>query len=344
MGLLKILQKGFDAVAKVLAWLLVKMGLWLAALYTIVFFVMCAVTTTKFTSVQSLFWALFLVSVVLGLWISLSLANRAKNKDKEERAVGNIPKVKKKNGKEDYEESRDGYVASLAANNQTAPVMQTPQPVQSVVYYPQPVQAVAPTYYAPPQYVQPTVIQPVIAPSAYQQPQYQQNSTNGASVFGSYNQTAPAMQTPQPAQPDRSMSAHDILFSQQPPIRPQNVQEDDGEFLKYPKPSDMAGRPADAPSPLEQQTAQPQPQNNYSDYSQPRTYRQTQPQQTYGYSQPQNNYYAPSNTNPYAETPKIYRTRTDPDVLIYEYNDRLDYYRKTPDGPVFERTVYKNRL
>ncbi len=48
----------------------------------------------------------------------------------------------------------------------------------------------------------------------------------------------------------------------------------------------------------------------------------------------------PPPRNPY-ETPRIFRLREDPDMLVYEYSDRLDYYRRTPYGNVYVRTKMK---
>lgn len=352
MIILKILQKCIDAVAKVLAWLLVKMGLWLSVIYVITFFVICALTDTAFSSVQNLFWTCLAVSVVLGLWLSLSLAGKAKKKEGGDRAVANIPKVKKKNGKEDYEESRESYAGLVDKAKEQ-------QPVPQVTY-------IAPTqpYYTP-QYVQPIVqpivqqpvIQPVISPQPiYPTPQYQQPSNDGSSIFTPYHQQPYVQPQPQPQpQQPQQMSARDILFSQTEQPKPQS--NDDGQFLKYPRPNDMAGRPSDAISPLEAQTA---PSDNNYNAPRPRNdlYSQPQPMQNYG-SQPMQNYgnefaqpsytqpsYSPRQNNSFdnLEKPRIYRTHADPDVLIYEYSNRLDYYRRTPNnGLVFERTVYKDR-
>ncbi|MBR2967251.1 MAG: hypothetical protein IKC35_00550 [Clostridia bacterium] len=41
------------------------------------------------------------------------------------------------------------------------------------------------------------------------------------------------------------------------------------------------------------------------------------------------------------ETPRIFRLREDPDMLVYEYTDRLDYYKRTWQGNVFVRRKFK---
>lgn len=41
------------------------------------------------------------------------------------------------------------------------------------------------------------------------------------------------------------------------------------------------------------------------------------------------------------EQPLMFRTRTDPDVYIYEYSDRYQYWRRTKAGMMLERTEFK---
>ena len=42
------------------------------------------------------------------------------------------------------------------------------------------------------------------------------------------------------------------------------------------------------------------------------------------------------------EKPAIFRTRMDPNMLIYEYSDRLEFYKITAQGPVRVSVEYKN--
>lgn len=41
------------------------------------------------------------------------------------------------------------------------------------------------------------------------------------------------------------------------------------------------------------------------------------------------------------EQPLMFRTRTDPDVYVYEYSDRYQYWRRTKAGMMLERTEFK---
>lgn len=42
-----------------------------------------------------------------------------------------------------------------------------------------------------------------------------------------------------------------------------------------------------------------------------------------------------------AEKPRIFRTRMDESMLIYEYTDRLEFYKNTPGGLVLMSSEYK---
>ncbi len=42
------------------------------------------------------------------------------------------------------------------------------------------------------------------------------------------------------------------------------------------------------------------------------------------------------------EKPAIFRTRMDPNMLIYEYSDRLEFYKITDNGPILLSSEYKN--
>ena len=47
---------------------------------------------------------------------------------------------------------------------------------------------------------------------------------------------------------------------------------------------------------------------------------------------------AQSNT---AEAPKVFALRSDPTLYVYEYFDRLEYYRNTPNGMMLCNVEYK---
>ena len=43
------------------------------------------------------------------------------------------------------------------------------------------------------------------------------------------------------------------------------------------------------------------------------------------------------------EKPLVFRTRKDPDLYVYEYSDRYQYWRRTGAGMVFESTEWKKK-
>ena len=42
-----------------------------------------------------------------------------------------------------------------------------------------------------------------------------------------------------------------------------------------------------------------------------------------------------------AEAPMVFALRSDPTLYVYEYSDRLEYYRKTPNGMMMCNVEYK---
>ena len=53
-------------------------------------------------------------------------------------------------------------------------------------------------------------------------------------------------------------------------------------------------------------------------------------------------YVSPQEQDMSLTKPLIFRTRTDPNILIYEYSDRLVYYKKTLNGLEHVKTERKN--
>ncbi|MCH5164339.1 MAG: hypothetical protein J1F36_04915 [Clostridiales bacterium] len=113
---------------------------------------------------------------------------------------------------------------------------------------------------------------------------------------------------------------------------------------------------------------EPQNYDNYNDYNRPDDYNRpmdnrsdyNRPMDDYNrpsdYNRPMDNYGAPMDNRPMDdynrpmsynepvsdEIPKIFRLREDPNVLVYEYSDRLDYYKRSSDGNnEFLRRKYK---
>lgn len=172
-------------------------------------------------------------------------------------------------------------------------------------------------------------------PSGYEQPQnYQQGGYNQPSNYqqGGYNQP-----------PNYNPSGYE---------QPQSYQQGG-----YNQP------PSYNPSGYNQ-NGYNQPQNyNSSGYNQPQNYGQMPPKpDKYGFLPyntpvPQeepprenesvavfdgNNLYAREQSRPVVnEKPKVFGTRSDPTIRIYEYSDRLEYYKRTRVGMEYMYTKYK---
>ncbi|MCL2675663.1 MAG: hypothetical protein FWE84_03625 [Firmicutes bacterium] len=111
------LKKIFGTAVKIIAWLLVALSLWVPLLYTLVFVVACGITETSITSVQSWYWGGLAVSFVGSFLVSTFIYERriAKKKQKklEPAPVGDVEKVKEKSD-EPQLKKRDGELTAAA--------------------------------------------------------------------------------------------------------------------------------------------------------------------------------------------------------------------------------------
>ena len=68
----KFILRIFDGIAKVLAFVLISLGLWLPAAFTVGFFITCGVTNTAFAGLtEGLFWGGLAVTAVLGFGLAM---------------------------------------------------------------------------------------------------------------------------------------------------------------------------------------------------------------------------------------------------------------------------------
>jgi transcriptional regulator with XRE-family HTH domain len=109
--------------------------------------------------------------------------------------------------------------------------------------------------------------------------------------------------------------------------------------------------PAPASDPVPSQAFQPQTYQQYYNPAQP--YRADGPTQMESYVSPQTNPTPPQYVSPQesdvkptmsSSKPLIFRTRMDPNLLIYEYSDRLVFYKKTLNGLEHVKTERKDPL
>ena len=162
------------------------------------------------------------------------------------------------------------------------------------------------------------VLQSAVPPSQPQMQQgYIQQQNGYAQAYGQYPAHQPSYQQPMPPQQNytqqQAMPAQNgfvpyTMPSQYPPQRPQNSDT----FAPY-----------DGVS-----TSEKADGLGYAGYSYPQNPTQ------YVFTEEQKRsatYYADRAAATYDEKPRIFRLRSNPNMLVYEYSDRLDYYKKDGD-------------
>lgn len=276
-----------EGIARAAVFLLSTLGLWIPALFCMLFFLVCAITGTPFSEVMGVFFVGLTLSMLLSIGISVAQVLKKKDKKRLERSA-DAPKSlkKKKKSKKDDDVEDSGY---FAAPN----IVGTPggygYPGQGYgeQYYQQPGYPQQPSYpplQSYPQYPQPGYpAQSQYPQSAPQNPQQNNYGQNGGYLqntgyrngndFASYSQTDKKEDEPESAyeQAKKSMNR---------------------EFFGY----DSPGKKDDVPS-----------------------YNDLKPKE--------------SAFDNFSEQPLgVFRTRSDPRVIIYEYSDRYEYFYKNDRG------------
>lgn len=95
-GIIRGIMFIVDGFAKIIAWLLIALGLWLPALFTFIYFITCAITHIKIVgNVVTLYFVGLALSCLGSLGLSLHKINKSKKK-KDSQTNVNITKVVKK--------------------------------------------------------------------------------------------------------------------------------------------------------------------------------------------------------------------------------------------------------
>ena len=71
---MKILSAIFGALAKAVSWLLIKLGMWVPTLYSLLFLIVAAVTKTELSSVAGIYLVGLVVTVAFALVFAFLLA------------------------------------------------------------------------------------------------------------------------------------------------------------------------------------------------------------------------------------------------------------------------------
>lgn len=322
----KVLAAIFGVIGKVLSFIFGTLGLWLPTVYSIIFLSVCGFSIHGSTAIG--FYCGLVVCVIAGFSLSMYLhwAKKDPNAPKKKKEKKN--KNKNKNTQTAQTDvSADGNAANqtnntVPQNAQTAPQYNWQQPYGSQQNPSVPTQQYAPQQYSGQQYNgqynaqyngqyggQPYNTQYNVPPQSYGAPQqngYQPGyNTQPTPPQQNYNvppQSYGAVNNPRQNNADLEKKYFSDNGNSQPERYERTVSFDSDE---------AAARNSDSERSTE-----------YSLGTDELWRRLT------GSDVPD-------------EQPLVFRTRRDPDLYVYEYSDRYQYWRRTPQGMVFERTEYK---
>ena len=261
-----------EGIARAVVFLLSTLGLWIPALFCLLFVIICAVTQTAFAEVSGIFFVGLALSVVLALSITVARVLRKREKKYLEKN-GMAPRSLKR--KKDKNKSKSD------------------NPPQSQVISPNIVQPNVPSGYAP-------VMQQGYYPYGYYGGGYSQQPY-GAPPAPGYNAQPGYNNAPgYNAQPGYNNASG---YNAQPGYN--GYHSDAG--------ADNGGGRETGESMFEQ--AKRSMRAEFAGYNPPSPQQDVTP------------------SDDAREKPLgIFRTRSDPSILIYEYADRLDFWRRTDGG------------
>ena len=250
--------------------LLTVLGLWIPAVYTLIFVVACAVMGVAFADALGLYYIGLCLSCIaaLGLAVRQVLKAKTDKKNGKRASTENISKI----------ELKEQPKKVAPKNGAPAPQQANPQQYAQQPYQPQPYPQQQYAQPQPQQYAQ----QPYANPQPYQPQPYGQGYDNG------YNQ-----QYAQP-QPQGYNAGGQTAYERA------MAEQSGNAFQGYYN----AGNTYDGSSFSGGYPAQPAGSMNYN-------------------------------------TPIVYRTKADPNVIIHEFSDRLVFYRRTLNGLEHEYTEPK---
>ena len=267
-----------EGIARAVVFLLSTLGLWIPALFCLLFVIICAVTQTAFAEVSGIFFVGLALSVVLALSITVARVLRKREKKHLEKN-GMAPRSLKRKKDKNKSKSDNPPQSQFISPNIVQPnVPSGYAPVMQQGYYPY-------GYYGGGYSQQPYGAPP--APGYKAQPGY--NNAPGYNAQPGYN-NAPGYN----AQPG---------YNNAPGYN--GYHSDAG--------ADNGGGRETGESMFEQ--AKRSMRAEFAGYNPPSPQQDVTP------------------SDDAREKPLgIFRTRSDPSILIYEYADRLDFWRRTDGG------------
>ena len=285
-----------EGIARAVVFLLSTLGLWIPALFCLLFVIICAVTQTAFAEVAGIFFVGLALSVVLALSITVARVLRKREKkhlEKNGMAPRSLKRKKDKNKSKSDNPPQSQFISPNIVQPNVpsgyAPVMQQgyyPYGYYGGGYSQQPYGAPpAPGYNAQPGYNN--------APGYNAQPGY--NNASGYNAQPGYNNASGYN-----AQPGYNNASG---YNAQPGYN--GYHSDAG--------ADNGGGRETGESMFEQ--AKRSMRAEFAGYNPPSPQQDVTP------------------SDDAREKPLgIFRTRSDPSILIYEYADRLDFWRRTDGG------------
>ena len=308
---MKALKVIFGGIAKVVGYLMGTLGLWFPALFTVVFFITCFATDTALSNkIMAIYYCGLGFTAVGGLALAMYLHNRQKRKNASAPMTAPPPEREEKAAKSRKKNKRE--------TGREEPV---PPPYANGTYAPYPPQ------YAPPS-------------GGYMQDGYFPRYDYGEPPIP--QQMAYAQQTQQPQRQYREKE-----YAQ--PVRRADVSDLERKYFSesantVAREETRYGRTVtpDAPTvPTSYgRTGDRDGQSATAAYGRTVS-RDEQTSSSYALGA-EELWRRLSGADVPDEQPLLFRTRKDPDVYVYEYSDRYQYWRRTKTGMVLERTEYKN--
>ena len=296
--------------AKLIAWLLFKLGLWVPAVFSLLFVLVVLVTGTSFKDVLSIYLFCLIATVIFAIAVNVLLFFRRidKRAAEKKRATAFIS---------DTKPSEDKKVAFVEGANDTDVRIQSAEPTQKSDFTGGKPED-KPLFPA-------DNVNPDLNRSANNGGFYPSNTANGAGGNNYYNPNTdnrPAANggyyTPN--------TANGAVGNNYYNPNTDNRNTDKGRY--YTAEVKDGGDAAST--------------NGFLPYNVPLNHEEDE--RRFSDESRGDSLYGNNSFRIHAEEkPMIFRTRMDSTLLIYEYSDRLEFYRKTPDGPVKLSVEYKNK-
>ena len=296
--------------AKLIAWLLFKLGLWVPAVFSLLFVLVVLVTGTSFKDVLSIYLFCLIATVIFAIAVNVLLFFRRidKRAAEKKRATAFIS---------DTKPSEDKKVAFVEGANDTDVRIQPAEPTQKSDFTGGKPED-KPLFPA-------DNVNPDLNRSANNGGYYPSNTANGAGGNNYYNPNT-----------DNRSAANGGYYTP-------NTANGAGGDRYYP--SDTDNRNTDKGRYYTAEVkdgGDAASTNGFLPYNVP--LRHEEDERRFSDESRGDSFYGNNSFRIHAEEkPMIFRTRMDSTLLIYEYSDRLEFYRKTLDGPVKLSVEYKNK-